>query len=170
MRLPIFISTLLLITVLQLSAQVHSMCGTDEVEEMLKATQATYSLDQIAYEKAYQQYLKKATTTANSRNAMPFVFPVVVHVIHDCAVIGTTANPDDLTIQQVLDKTTKRFRHSHEDAQTYTNPRYGADTAIEFCLAKVDPEGRYTNGIVRWQQSRFPHYQYFLFLGWSVST
>jgi len=74
---------------------------------------------------------------------------MVIHIVHDCEAIGTIANPDDATIQQMITRTNERFQHSHDGARTFDNPNYGIDTEISFCLATVDPEGNYTNGILR---------------------
>jgi hypothetical protein len=69
------------------------------------------------------------------------IIPVVVHVIHD----GGTNNISDAQIQTQIDILNEDFRK-----KMGTNG-YGAgvDTEVEFCLAKKDPQGKCTNGIVR---------------------
>lgn len=69
------------------------------------------------------------------------VIPVVVHVIHD----GGTSNISDAQIQTQIDVLNEDFRR-----KVGTNGfGAGVDTDIEFCLAKKDPQGKCTNGIVR---------------------
>ena len=74
--------------------------------------------------------------------------PVVVHVIHNGDAYGTNENITDEQVQSQITVMTQDFRRMSGTPGFNTNP-VGADTQIEFVLAKVDPNGNPTNGINR---------------------
>ncbi len=87
-----------------------------------------------------------------SHSATLKIIPVVVHVIHD----GGTNNISDAQIQTQIDILNEDFRK-----KIGTNGfGAGVDTEIEFCLAKKDPQGKCTNGIVRINSSLSNHQTY----------
>jgi PKD repeat protein len=73
--------------------------------------------------------------------------PVVVHVIHSNGV----GDIDYEQIESAIDMLNEDFRRLNSDAsQTRTAFQpYAADSEVEFGLAKVDPSGQCTNGVVR---------------------
>lgn len=80
------------------------------------------------------------------------VIPVVVHIIHN----GGTENISDAQIQSQIDVLNEDFRK-----MTGTNgDGNGVDTEIEFCLAKISPQGHCTNGIVRVKSTYTNHLTY----------
>jgi PKD repeat protein len=80
------------------------------------------------------------------------VIPVVVHVIHN----GGTENISASQVQSQIDVLNEDFRK-----KAGTNGfGSGVDTRIEFCLAKKDPSGHCTDGIVRVQSSLTNHLTY----------
>lgn len=77
--------------------------------------------------------------------------PVVFHVIHNGEDIGEGANlPASRLIEQV-ETLTEDFRRLNEDAADTPTDflPVAADVGIEFVLARQDPEGMPTDGIVR---------------------
>lgn len=88
-----------------------------------------------------QSGINKAEQKILSHNPNLKIIPVVVHVIHD----GGTNNISDAQIQTQIDVINEDFR------KKFGTNGFGAgvDTDIEFCLAKKDPNGKCTNGIVR---------------------
>ena len=86
-------------------------------------------------------------------SSIVYEIPVVVHVFHDNDALGTQYNPSDATIQSIIAQASQRFRHQHPGAKLYTNPYYGIDTEISLCLAKRDPTGHASNGIVRYNNA-----------------
>lgn len=67
--------------------------------------------------------------------------PVVVHVLH----IGGSENISDAQIQSQID-----IMNEDYGKIPFTNgDGAGVDTKVKFCLAKIDPNGNCTNGIVR---------------------
>ncbi len=80
------------------------------------------------------------------------IIPVVVHVIHN----GGVENISDAQIQSQIDVLNEDFRKM---AGTNGDGN-GVDTEIEFCLAKISPDGHCTNGIVRVQSALTNHLPY----------
>lgn len=84
----------------------------------------------------------------SSPGTLPVItIPVVVHVLYKDA----NQNISDEQVLSQIEVLNKAFNLQHAD--TNRIPSYFRDIAascrIEFCLAKVDPKGRATNGIVR---------------------
>jgi hypothetical protein len=82
-----------------------------------------------------------------------YTIPVVVHVIHNGEPIGTGLNISDAQIQsqiEVLNKDYKRLNIDAVNTPSEFLPVAGS-IDIEFVLAKQDPIGAPTNGIVRVQ-------------------
>ena len=75
------------------------------------------------------------------------VVPVVVHVLYHTK----DENISEDQIQSQIESLNKDFRRRNEDAENTPIPfqKFAADSRIVFCLAKVDPHGRRTGGIVR---------------------
>jgi len=150
MRYPLFITLLLWYAPYQY-AQSNLTCGTDIVAQHLLANTA-YANEQITYETAYRQVIS-STTTRQKQSKVPYLFPVVIHILHDCSPVGTAHNPSDTKIKEVLIRTNERFSHSYPNAPTFENSLYGVDTDIAFCLASEDPNGKFTTGIVRYNDA-----------------
>ncbi|MEP0043584.1 MAG: choice-of-anchor J domain-containing protein [Reichenbachiella sp.] len=88
-----------------------------------------------------------------------YQIPIVVHVIHNGESIGVASNIPDEQIFNQIDSLNNDFRRLNVD-QSNTPSGFltdAADVKIEFVLAKRDPEGLPTNGIIRVQgnQSNF---------------
>lgn len=130
----------------------HENCGTEHANHLLMKIDKQYPEYIKKREKAYSEYISSTKTNA-SRRAGTTVLPTVVHIITaPCTPQGQTrytTNPSDAVIFTELDKTNLRFKHTQIEAPTFTNPNYGVDVEVEFKLANVDPDGNYTNGIVR---------------------
>jgi PKD repeat protein len=104
----------------------------------------TYVRNHKAMVLAAEKFISKLDHSSNvhksSANNIKII-PVVVHVIHD----GGVSNISDAQIQSQIDVLNEDFRR-----KPATNGfGLGVDTEIEFCLAKKDPLGKCTNGIVR---------------------
>jgi hypothetical protein len=85
--------------------------------------------------------------------AEPRVIPVVVHVLHNGTAVGVDANISDAQILSQIRVLNEDFRRKNADA-IRTPEEFlpvAADANIEFVLAKQDPNGLPTNGIVRKQ-------------------
>ena len=93
---------------------------------------------------------------AHRHQAAIVQIPVVVHVFHKGESIGSGVNLSTERIRAQIDSLTADFRRNNAD--TINTPSefssITADIEIEFVLAKQDPAGNPTNGIVRLQGSR----------------
>lgn len=74
--------------------------------------------------------------------------PVVVHVIHKGEVIGEGYNLSEERILGQIETLNEDYRRK-EGTRGFNDHPDGADTKIEFVLAKSTPDGQPTNGIVR---------------------
>lgn len=132
-----------------LSPSGHIRCATNEHEEYLR------SLDpkRMTVEQ-FENWLtplieKQKQAEANKSESGGIIYiPVVVHVIHDGDAYGTNENISDEQVQSQITVMNQDFRRMLGTPGYNTNP-IGADTQIEFVLAKVDPNGNPTNGINR---------------------
>ncbi len=75
------------------------------------------------------------------------VVPIVIHVLYNNA----TQNISDAQVLSQIKALNDDYRRLNADAENTPIPfqNVAADTRIVFCLAKVDPAGRYTSGIIR---------------------
>ena len=133
MKKQITLITLLLLTFI-IKAQNIEPCYFDKYQRTNKKAIANAELE-------IQKGLNKSKQKLLSHNPNLKIIPVVVHVIHD----GGTNNISDAQIQSQIDVLNEDFRKKIA-TNGYGN---GVDTEIEFCLAKKDPQGKCTNGIVR---------------------
>lgn len=77
-----------------------------------------------------------------------YTIPIVVHVLHLGEPIGEGTNLSDEQIESQIRVINEDYRKK-ENTRGFNNHPDGADSHIEFVLAKKDPEGNATNGIVR---------------------
>jgi len=94
-------------------------------------------------EKARQERLTNKSTSGGI-----VTIPVVVHVIHSGEPYGTGANITDEQVQSQITVMNQDFRRM-AGTPGYNTTAVGADTMIQFALAKVDANGNPTNGIDR---------------------
>jgi hypothetical protein len=97
---------------------------------------------------------KKKNATAQQRTqADPRLIPVVVHVIHNGTPVGSGANIPLSQIEAQIRILNEDFRRQNPDANLTPSEFLGvaADANIEFVLAKQDPNGLPTDGVVRLQ-------------------
>ncbi|MDV6169391.1 M43 family zinc metalloprotease [Flavobacterium sp. DG1-102-2] len=92
---------------------------------------------------------KGRPSTQKSGNEI-MIIPVVVHVIHGSSEIeGFGRNLSVAQIQSQIDVLNEDYRKMEGTNGNDPNLEDGVDTEIQFCLAKIDPEGNITNGIDR---------------------
>ncbi|WP_426274168.1 M43 family zinc metalloprotease [Chryseobacterium sp. S-02] len=94
-------------------------------------------------EKARQERLTNKSTSGGI-----VTIPVVVHVIHSGEPYGTGANITDEQVQSQITVMNQDYRRM-VSTPGYNTSAVGADTMIQFALAKVDVNGNPTNGIDR---------------------
>lgn len=114
----------------------------------------TYQRQNQSFIQNAETIIRNAAHTDNASRASHNIkiIPVVVHVIHN----GGVENISDAQIQSQIDVLNEDFR---KIAGTNGDGN-GVDTEIEFCLAKISPDGHCTNGIVRVQSTLTNHLTY----------
>ncbi|MEP0985580.1 choice-of-anchor J domain-containing protein [Ekhidna sp.] len=133
----------LLIALITLNISAQEKCGTDAPSSG-----------------EFENWIQRKITERASRPNQPFApiyqIPVVVHVFHKGEEVGTGVNLSKERIQEQIDSLTADFRRMNADAVNTPSEflPVAADVEIEFVLAKQDPQGNPTNGIVRLQGSR----------------
>jgi len=129
-----FILINFLLLVFLLKAQNVEPCYFDTYQRVNKKAIENAELE-------IQKGVISAKQNLRTHNPNLKIIPVVVHVIHD----GGTNNISDAQVQSQIDILNEDFR---KKAGTNGSGN-GVDTDIEFCLAKKDPQGKCTNGIIR---------------------
>lgn len=109
-----------------------------------------------AFENWLSTKLQQRQNKAKSPFAPIYQIPVVVHVFHKGEPVGNGVNLSEERIKGQIDSLTADFRRMNADAVNTPSEflPVAADVEIEFVLAKQDPLGNPTNGIVRLQGSR----------------
>lgn len=129
------------------NAQTVVKCATHEYTEEVSKQDPQFIINQAQLEKETQAYIKGLKPGVN-KSAVKII-PIVFHVFHNG---GSENIPKERILEQV-EILNKDFRRLNADTAS-TNPIYkgiAADCQIEFRLAKIDPNGNCTDGIVRYQ-------------------
>lgn len=136
--------------------QVSSPCGSTEYENLLlqkdSSRKSIGQFEKWLAPKVAAARSKRLQKNGNGTNEV-FTIPVVVHVIHDGDAIGQNENIADGQVLSQITVLNQDFRKMEGTPGFNTNP-VGADTGIEFCLAKRDPQGFYTSGIKRHKRNK----------------
>ena len=143
----VFFSILALLTTSFFSlAQSTEPCSADELHAAEMATSEPYARNFDAVRAAVQRL-----QASSNRNMDVYTIPVVVHVIHRGSSVGVEENISDAQILSAIDGMNDDFRNRVSDSE-------GADTFIQFEMARRTPTGDPTNGIVRVDGSSVPGY------------
>jgi hypothetical protein len=121
-------------------------CASTEYEAMLQQKNPKRMTEQ-----QFEDWIGPLIANAQnnkSQNGGIITIPVVVHVIHSGQALGTAPNITDTQVQSQITVMNNDYRKMAGTPGANTNP-VGADTMIQFALAKVDPKGNPTNGIDR---------------------
>lgn len=134
--------------------QAQDRCGTVEYTKKLRAVKQVRESDTD-----FEQWINgkiKARTLRTGRTQATYQIPVVVHVIHNGEPEGTGTNISLAQIQSQIKVLNADYKRLNADANQ-TLPEFlsvAGSIDLEFVLAKQDPEGLYTNGVVRVQGSQ----------------
>lgn len=142
----------ILLAIFALSASVSNAQITDEWCGANRVRQQQFLNDPTLKEKFHQQLMAAAQSRQQpGSNRAAITMPVVVHIIHDNGI----GNISDEQVQSALDILNQDYNRTNPDATQTRNtldapfePEAG-DMDIEFKLARLDPNGECTNGIVR---------------------
>lgn len=124
-------------------------CATVEYEQYLQ-NKNPKRLTNIQFETWVAPLVNKykAMRASSKTAATVITIPVVVHVIYDGQPIGTAPNITDVQVQSQITVLNEDYSRLLGSPGYNTNP-VGANTEIQFVLAKQDPKGNPTNGIDR---------------------
>ena len=136
-------------------------CGTVSYTNELKSEKKIPANDVLFENWLQQKMLEKFSGRNQQTQAPPYKVPVVVHIIHNGEALGTGTNIPDAQILSQMSVLNEDFKRLNADASN--TPAEFASVAgsmdIEFVLAKQNPEGLATSGIVRVQGTK---------TGWTV--
>lgn len=124
-------------------------CGTDDLNWKLSQSSATYRQNIQDNNALIAQVIRNSSKSKiiNTANGPVYEIPVVIHVIHTGGAVGTTFNPADSVLENMiiyLNKTYAATWPLYPSASTG-----GTFFPIQFTLAKRDPNCNATNGIER---------------------
>lgn len=148
--LILFFSTIHLVV----SAQ-QKRCATEEVEALRRAKNRA-----VPSVKDFERWMRSKLREAQNRRALmkthdveesPRNIPVVVHVLHKGELVGIGSNLSDKQIFSQIDVLNEDFQRRNADTlltEDLFKP-ISAGMNIHFVLAKTDPDGNPTTGIVR---------------------
>jgi len=128
-------------------------CATNQLNANVQRTEVQSDFEGWLKKRIQE---KKAQQAVSPRRATAYQIPVVFHIIHDGSPVGSGSNISDDKILEQLQIINEDFNRTNADASE-TPAEYqdvAADAEIEFILAKQDPEGLPTSGIVRLQGSK----------------
>ncbi len=127
-------------------------CASTEYEVYLKSKNpnrfSTNDFEKWIAPKIILEKKKKENESKGLRTMAVITIPVVVHIIHNGDVLGKDENIFDEQILSQIQVLNEDYRKKINTPGFNTNP-VGADTEIEFALARRDPAGVLTNGINR---------------------
>lgn len=136
-------------------AQEIKPCGTYEAREYYLKNLPGYAAKLNAAENAtraeYEAFLKQSKSAKTNSVQPTYTVPVVFHVLHNGEAVGTGANISDAALIAALAQVNKDYSKQNPDTiniDPLYQPLY-KDAKIKFVLAKKDPNGNCTNGIVR---------------------
>ncbi len=115
------------------SIVAQTNCATDIMHDYLLENSSQYRQEIIDLE-------DRIITHQNIERRSTYTIPVVVHILHKGEAIGVGTNITETRVIEAIEGANSRWNDTNGP---------GPSMDIEFCLAKVDPNGNPTNGIVR---------------------
>jgi Pregnancy-associated plasma protein-A len=136
-----------------LPAEAQIRCGTVEYDSILKAANPRHEKKETfeQWMQAKISQLKNRQKNGDRTESTPYSIPIVVHVIHNGEAVGTGTNISDAQVMSQISVLNQDYQRSNPDAVNTPaefTPVAGSIN-LTFVLAKQDPEGYATNGIVR---------------------
>lgn len=118
-------------------------CLTDQ---MLEEYLQEHPEERESFEKSLEAGADDEFHTMSTRSN-PFIIPVVFHVIHD----NCEGNVEIEQLENAIEILNEDFRRLNADTNNTRSifRDVAADAGIEFRLAKIDPDGKCTDGVVR---------------------
>ncbi|WP_152425156.1 T9SS-dependent choice-of-anchor J family protein [Nafulsella turpanensis] len=133
-------------------------CGLETIMQLRQERHPRLPSEKEFEQWIVQKQLQRASLAGtNQRKAEIYELPVVVHVIHNGEAEGVGANIPDSQILRQIDILNEDFRKLNSEQISRLPTEFqvvAADTRIQFVLARQDPEGLPTDGIVRLRGSQ----------------
>lgn len=128
-----------------LSQNNFQRCSANEHRQFLHQQNPAKIQQQEAQRNFIKNYLKNHENSAQNRATI--TIPVVVHVVYK----NEEENVSDAIIQSQIDALNEDFGMTNVEINDVPTEFQNsiANVDIEFCLAKVDPDGNTTTGILR---------------------
>ena len=148
----------ILIYALCLNVTISQDCGAYELFNNSGISKAKVN----EYLKKIEGFISKIAEHSNPRlHRSPYTIPVVVHIVHKNA----NENFTDGEIQKAINNLSRQFRkRNSKDINNLPTPfkAVASDANIEFKLARRDPTGKATTGIIRRKvdPAKFPRLDY----------
>lgn len=141
---------LLLTTVNVLKAQ-QEWCATATIAQRKAQSDSAYASRLSNFVSLLQDYDRNGQRDV-AANDLVYI-PVVFHIVHNGDALGSGENISEVQILSQLDALNRDFNYLDPDIVNVPEPFRDlvADCKIQFCLAKFDPSGNPTTGIVRHQ-------------------
>lgn len=136
--------------------QGANVCGTDAHYKIQQSLAPDLKVQEAKYNDAWKNFIKnynpndyKTTRSLAKASSPKFIIPVVVHVMH--SGINSVENISNAQILSEIAFLNKSFRNLNSDTGNRRElfKDIAADMEVEFRLAKLDPNGNCTNGIIR---------------------
>ena len=122
-------------------------CGTAEYENYLQEKHPK-RMNNSQFELWIAPLIQNKASMRTSQTNAVITIPVVVHVIYNGQAVGTAPNISDIQVESQITVLNQDFRRM-VGTPGFNSNSVGADTEIQFVLAKQDPSGNPTNGIDR---------------------
>ena len=138
------ISFFLIFFLVGLVAQTPCISHIELENQINQSVNPQFVLDEITALKNSSFIMTKAGNT--------ITIPVVFHIIHNENNIGVNENISEQTIHKQLERMNEDFAGINADSASIPNEfkAFFAQSEIQFCLAKIDPQGNFTTGINRY--------------------
>lgn len=122
-------------------------CGSADYWRQQRQTDAALSKRYLQIETSAQQRTSMKVQHPTVDDGAIITVPVVIHVLYN----ASAQNISDAQIQSQLDVLNQDFQKLNDDIKNVPKAfaDYAADCGIRFVLAKVDPQGHFTSGVVR---------------------
>ena len=131
-------------------AFAQQRCGTSLDEQKILQANPKYRTE---FEQWMQQKIIQRRTTNQSRDKTnsTYKIPVVVHIIHNGETVGTGTNIPDAQVLSQIRVMNEDYQRANADASLTPAEflPFASSVSLEFVLAKQDPDGLPTTGIMR---------------------
>lgn len=139
---------LLLMNVNVLKAQ-QAWCATGTIAQRKAVSSPNMQLQFNNFLNMLQEYETRGNRDIAANDVI--YIPVVFHIVHNGDAIGVGENISELQVTSQLDALNRDFNFQDPDIANVPEPfrNLVADCKLQFCLAKYDPSGLPTTGIIR---------------------